>query len=236
MRFSARLCGRRPQRSAPLVAAPASGVGAPRRPGPRAPAAHEHRRRPPLSKRRLGRLERLGAPRRAGARLRRVPNGGPGLRRPAGRTLGILVEPDGPLWRGSGGASRRRARNLWATAHMLWARGGLVPRPIACLTRDGELRLWLARDPASRTLLQSLRLSGSATRGDRAGRSTPRARETRPLAQHPQDRPREASRRRHERPAARSRCLPAARPVRRKRRERARELVMQRLTGSSATP
>jgi len=75
----------------------------------------------------------------------------------SGPTAGVslLVEPDGALWRGSGGASQREARYLWATAHLLWARGGLVPRPVACLTRGDELRLWLARDATSRTLLQS---------------------------------------------------------------------------------
>jgi len=52
-------------------------------------------------------------------------------------------------------ASQREARCLWAKAHLLWARGGLGPRPVACLTRGDELRLWLARDATSRTLLQS---------------------------------------------------------------------------------
>jgi hypothetical protein len=70
-------------------------------------------------------------------------------------SIGLLVEPDGALWCGSGGASQREARSLWAKAHLLWARGGLGPRPVACLTRGDELRLWLARDATSRTLLQS---------------------------------------------------------------------------------
>jgi tRNA A-37 threonylcarbamoyl transferase component Bud32 len=68
-------------------------------------------------------------------------------------TLGILVEADGGLWRGSGMGSPADARSLWATAHLLWERG-LAPRPIACLSRGEDLRFWLARDASSRTLLQ----------------------------------------------------------------------------------
>jgi hypothetical protein len=144
-------------------------------------------------------------------------------------TLGIFVEPDGPLWRGSGGASRRQARNLWATAHMLWARGGLVPRPIACLTRGDELRLWLARDPASRTLLE-LSDSRSARRAaivlvDRLlalGRLDPWL-STRKIALAKRSDGGVSAQLLD--PAA----FRAARPVRRRRRERARELVRQRL-------
>jgi hypothetical protein len=88
-------------------------------------------------------------PERARAEARTA---GPDAARPPD-TVGILVEPDAGLWRGSGGASRAAARSLWAAGHMLWARG-LAPRPVACVTRDGELRFWLARDPTSRTLLQ----------------------------------------------------------------------------------
>jgi hypothetical protein len=144
-------------------------------------------------------------------------------------TQSILVEPDGLLWRGSGPASRRRARNLWATAHMLWARGGLVPRPIACLTRGGEMRLWLARDPTSRTLLESCD-SPEARRAaivlvDRLlalGRLDPWL-STRKIALA--RRPDGGMSAQLLDPAA----FRAARPVRRKRRERARQLVMQRL-------
>lgn len=144
-------------------------------------------------------------------------------------TLGILVEPDGPLWRGSGGASRRQARNLWATAHMLWARGGLVPRPIACLTRGDALRLWLARDPASRTLL-TLSDSPEARRAaivlvDRLlalGKLDPWL-STRKIV---------LARRPHGGLSAQlldPAAFRAVHPVRRKRRERAREFVRQRL-------
>jgi hypothetical protein len=144
-------------------------------------------------------------------------------------TLGTLVEPDGPLWRASGTASRRHARDLWATAHMLWARGGLVPRPIACLTRGGEMRLWLARDPASRTLLE-FSDSPEARRAaivlvDRLlalGRLDPWF-STRKIALA--RRPDGGMSAQLLDPAA----FRAARPLRRKRRERARELVMQRL-------
>jgi len=153
---------------------------------------------------------------------------GPDAADPPG-TLGILVEPDGLLWRGSGDASRRRARNLWATAHMLWDRGGLVPCPIACLTRDGEMRLWLARDPASRTLLQ-LSDSPEARRAaivlvDRLlalGRLDPWL-STRKIA---------LARRRDGGMCAQlldPSAFRPARPVLRGRRERARELVRHRL-------
>jgi hypothetical protein len=144
-------------------------------------------------------------------------------------TRSILVESDGLLWRGSGPASRRRARDLWATAHMLWARGGLVPRPVACVTRGGEMRLWLARDPASQTLLQSCD-SPEARRAaivlvDRLlalGRLDPWL-STRKIALA--RRPDGGMSAQLLDPAA----FRSARPVRHKRRERARKLVMQRL-------
>jgi tRNA A-37 threonylcarbamoyl transferase component Bud32 len=85
----------------------------------------------------------LAEARTAGPEAARVPD-----------TLGILVEAEAGLWRGSGKASLAEARSLWATAQLLWARG-LAPRPVACLTRGEELRFWLARDASSRTLLQA---------------------------------------------------------------------------------
>jgi len=144
-------------------------------------------------------------------------------------TLGTIVEPDGLLWRASGASSRRHARNLWATAHMLWARGGLVPRPIACLTRGDEMRLWLARDPTSRTLLESSD-SPEARRAaivlvDRLlalGRLDPWL-STRKISLA--RRPDGGMSAQLLDPAA----FRAVRPVRRERRERARKIVMQRL-------
>jgi len=144
-------------------------------------------------------------------------------------TLATLVEPDGLLWCASGAASRRQARSLWATALMLWSRGGLVPRPIACLTRGGEMRLWLARDPASRTLLE-LSDSAEARRAavvlvDRLlalGRLDPWI-STRKIALA--RRPDGSMTAQLLDPAA----FRTARAVRRRRRERARKLVMQRL-------
>jgi hypothetical protein len=153
---------------------------------------------------------------------------GPGAVSPPD-SVGILVEPDAALWCGSGGASRAEARNLWATAHMLWARGGLVPRPVACLTRGDELRFWLARDASSQTLLQCAD-SPEARRAaivlvDRLlalGRLDPWL-STRKIA---------VARRRDGGLRAQlvdPSAFRAARPVRRKRRERARAFVGQRL-------
>jgi tRNA A-37 threonylcarbamoyl transferase component Bud32 len=144
-------------------------------------------------------------------------------------TLATLVEPEGPLWLASCPASRRRARDVWATAHLLWARGGLVPRPIACLTRGDETRLWLARDPTSRTLL--------------ASSDSPEARRAaivlvdRLLALGRLDpwlSPRKIAVARRTDGGLSAQLLDpgafrAAHPVRRGRRERARKLVMQRL-------
>jgi hypothetical protein len=69
------------------------------------------------------------------------------------RSLGLQLQAQDSLWCGSATASPREARRLWATAHLLGARK-LSPRPVACLRRGDELRLWLARDPTSTTLLQ----------------------------------------------------------------------------------
>lgn len=72
---------------------------------------------------------------------------------PMPHSLGLQLQPTDTLWCGSGTASPREARRLWATAHLLAARK-LSPRPVACLRRGDELRLWLARDPTSTTLLE----------------------------------------------------------------------------------
>jgi tRNA A-37 threonylcarbamoyl transferase component Bud32 len=144
-------------------------------------------------------------------------------------TLALLVEADGFLWRASGPASRRRARNVWAAALMLWGRGGLVPRPVACLTRGDEMRLWLARDPVSQTLLECCD-SGEAQRAavvlvDRLlalGRLD-RWLSTRKIALA--RRPDGSLSAQLLDPTA----FRTARPARRRRRERARKLVMQRL-------
>jgi len=153
---------------------------------------------------------------------------GPRAANPPG-TVGILVEPEAALWRGSGSASRAEARNLWATAHLLWERGGLVPRPVACLTRGDELRFWLARDPTSQTLLTCSESpearSAAIVLVDRLlalGRLDPWL-STRKIALV--RRPEGGLRAQLVDPSVFHR----ARPVRRQRRQRARALVEQRL-------
>lgn len=58
------------------------------------------------------------------------------------------------------------AASTWASALLLWRRG-LGPPPLACLARGGALRLWLAREPGSRTL--------AARPGDARGAAAARA-------------------------------------------------------------
>jgi hypothetical protein len=95
---------------------------------------------------------------------RDAPEGPEAEARTAGRgavrppsSLGLQLQPVEALWCGSGAGGRREARKLWATAHLLSARG-LAPRPVACVWRGDELRLWLARDSTSATLLQCCEL------------------------------------------------------------------------------
>lgn len=58
----------------------------------------------------------------------------------------------GEAWRVAFPGGLGAARRAWAVAHVLFARGGLSPRPLAALARDGEAVLLLERDPAARLL------------------------------------------------------------------------------------
>lgn len=103
----------------------------------------------------LARLRRSST--REGRRIRRVrtADGSGWARREA--TLGALLAADGcpEAWqRRYAGQSGRRARELWALAHLLWLRG-LGPRPLALLRREDRTALWLERGEDTRPLAEA---------------------------------------------------------------------------------